>query len=62
MWESADTVGPTVYKEGTMLWKNSSAWFKEPGTEKWIPMQRSAVWEIPKGWQAYLTGGEIERK
>ena len=59
MWDSATIVTSNVYKEGTLLWKSSSAFYKGPGIEDWTSMKSTARWEIPKGWEAYLSGGEI---
>lgn len=62
VWNSATQVGPKVYSQETMLWKNSTAYFKGPEVEKWTPMKSTGQWEIPKNWWAYLTGGEIRKK
>lgn len=61
-WNSATQVGPKVYTQETMLWKNSTAYFKGPEVKNWTSMKSTGQWEIPKDWWAYLTGGEIRKK
>ncbi|KAK2468006.1 hypothetical protein BFJ70_g15351 [Fusarium oxysporum] len=62
VWDSATKVGPKIYTQETLLWRNSTALFKGPTVTDWMPMKSTGQWEIPYGWWAYLTGGEIRKK
>lgn len=49
----------------TMLWKDSSAYYKRPedGEEPFKRrMRETGQWTLPEGWSAYLSGGEIRKK
>lgn len=61
-WDGATTVGPGVYNnKETMLWENSSAYFKKPGDTAWKRMKTTGQWTLPERCSVYLTGGEIRK-
>ncbi|KAF5689750.1 hypothetical protein FCIRC_1213 [Fusarium circinatum] len=62
IWDSATVLGPKLYKDGTMMWKNCTALCKDVDDKDWIPMKKTGQWEIRRHWELYLTGGEIRRK
>uniref|UniRef100_A0A1Y1KC52 Uncharacterized protein n=1 Tax=Photinus pyralis TaxID=7054 RepID=A0A1Y1KC52_PHOPY len=62
-FDSATGVGAGVYKnKETMLWRNSSAYYKKPEDKSWTKMRDTGQWTLQEGWSAYLSGGEIRKK
>lgn len=61
-WESANPVRAYVYKSGTLLWKDSSAYYKKEKDTDWISMRQTGQWTLESGYHVYLSGGEIRRK
>lgn len=57
----ATKVGAGVFKtREVMMWKNTSAYFRRPGEDEWIPMRATGQWTLRHGWAVYLSGGEIK--
>lgn len=61
MFDKATIVGTGVYSEGTILWKDSLAYIKRRGEERWVLMRKTGRLTVENGSALYVSSGDIRR-
>lgn len=62
VFQEATRIQTGVYDQGTLLWKDSNAYVRRPGDQRWVPMKQTGQWTVEGGCSVYLSGGDVRKK